>query len=75
MVKLPTPVVWGFPGGSDGKNPSAMQDTWVTHGFGRFPERGHGNPLQNSCLENPYEQRSLEGYSHGLTKSETQLSD
>ena len=28
-------------------------------GFGRFPEGGHGNPLQHSCLENPHGQRSL----------------
>ena len=27
------------------------------------PGRGHGNPLQCSCLENPHEQRSLVGYS------------
>ena len=26
-----------------------------------IPERGHGNPLQYSCLENPME-RSLVGY-------------
>ena len=25
--------------------------------------RGHGNPLQCSCLENPHRQRSLVGYS------------
>ena len=30
---------------------------------GRFPGGGHGNPLQNSCLEKPYGQRSLVGYS------------
>ena len=32
-------------------------------GSGRFPGGGCGNPLQYSCLENPYGQRSLEGYS------------
>ena len=32
-------------------------------GSGRFPGRGHGNPLQYSCLENPRGQRSLAGYS------------
>ena len=32
-------------------------------GSGRFPGGGHGNPLQNSCLENPQGQRSLAGYS------------
>ena len=28
-------------------------------GLGRSPGRGHGNPLQYSCLENPHGQRSL----------------
>ena len=32
-------------------------------GSGRSPGRGHGNPLQYSCLENPHGQRSLAGYS------------
>ena len=32
-------------------------------GLGRSPGGGHGNPLQDSCLENPHGQRSLEGYS------------
>ena len=30
-------------------------------GSGRSPGRGHGNPLQYSCLENPHGQRSLVG--------------
>ena len=42
------------------KNPPAMQEI---PGLGRFPGGGHGNPLQYSCLENPYGQRSLAGYS------------
>ena len=32
-------------------------------GLGRSPGGGHGNQLQYSCLENPYGQRSLAGYS------------
>ena len=32
-------------------------------GSGRPPEEANGNPLQYSCLENPYGQRSLAGYS------------
>ena len=33
--------------------------------LGSIPElgRGHGNPLQYSCLENPHGQKSLAGYS------------
>ena len=47
------------------KNPSAnvgdIRTTSSIPGMGRCPERGHGNPLQYSCLENPYGQRSLGG--------------
>ena len=32
-------------------------------GSGRSPGEGNGNPLQNSCLENPHGQRSPVGYS------------
>ena len=28
--------------------------------LGRSPGRGHSNPLQYSCLENPHGQRSLD---------------
>ena len=31
-------------------------------GLGMFPGRGHGNPLQYSCLENPHGLRRLAGY-------------
>ena len=32
-------------------------------GLGRSPGGGHGTLLRYSCLENPYRQRSLVGYS------------
>ena len=41
----------------------AVGDAGSIPGSGRSPRRGHGNPLQSSCLENPHGQRSLEGYS------------
>ena len=31
--------------------------------LGRSPAGGHGNPLQDSCLENPHGQRNLGGCS------------
>ena len=56
----------GFPGGSVGKesayNAGDTGDRGLTPGSGRSPGGGHGNPLQDSCLENPME-RSLVGYS------------
>ena len=38
-----------------------MGDLDLIPGLGRSPGGGHGNPLQCSCLENPYGQRSLGG--------------
>ena len=41
------------------KNPPAnagdIRDEGMIPGLGRSPGRGHGNPLQYSCLENPKE--------------------
>ena len=45
----------GFPGGSEVKNPPAVQETWL-QSLGKKDPRGgvgSGNPLQYSCLENP----------------------
>jgi len=45
------------------KNLLATWETWVqSPGWEDALEGGHGNPLQNSCLENPHGQRSLPGY-------------
>ena len=53
----------GLPGGSAVKNPPANAGhAGSIPGSGRSPGGWHGNPLQYSCLENPYGQRSLEGY-------------
>ena len=47
----------GFPGGSEsepGKESACNAgDLGSIPGLGRSPGRGHGNPLQYSCLENP----------------------
>ena len=34
-------------------NAGDIRDMSLIPGSGRFPEGGHGNPLQYSCLENP----------------------
>jgi len=31
--------------------------------LGSSPGGGHGNPVQYSCMENPYGERTLSGYS------------
>ena len=43
--RLPTPVLLGFPGGSDGKE-STCNHLGSISGLGRSPGGGHGNPLQ-----------------------------
>ena len=54
----------GFSGGSDSKESIwNVGDLGSVPGSGRSPGGGHGNPLQYSCLENPYAQRSLAGCS------------
>ena len=50
--------------GTDGKESTCnVGDLGSIPGLGRSPGKGHGNPLQYSCLENPHGQRSLAGYS------------
>ena len=47
-------VLLGFPGGSEGKESTCnLEDPSSVAGLGRSSGRGHGNPLQYSCLENP----------------------
>ena len=54
----------GFPAGSDGKESTYnIGDLDSIIGLRRCPGGWHGNPFQYSYLENPYGQRSLEGYS------------
>ena len=61
--RLPTPVFWGFPGGSDAEESACNAgDLGLIHGLGRSPGGGHGNPLQDSYLENSHGQRSLVDY-------------
>ena len=47
----------GFPGGTSGEDLPAkvgdIRDMGSIPGSGRPPGGGHGNPLQQSCLETP----------------------
>ena len=46
---------WLFPGDSDSKEPAYdAGDQAPIPGSRRCPGGGHGNPLQSSCLENPW---------------------
>ena len=69
----------GFPGGSVVKNPPANSgDTGYVSsipGSGRSPGKGNGNPLQYSCLGNSVDRGAWRATVHGVTKSQTRLSD
>ena len=65
-----------FLGGLDGKESAFnVRDLGSTHRLGRSPGGGHGSPLQYSCLRNPMDRGAWWATVHGLTKSQTQLSD
>ena len=57
-------VTQGLPGGSESKESTCRtRDLGSIPGMGRSLRRGHCNPLQYSCLENPHGQRNLVSYS------------
>ena len=61
----------GSPDSSAGKESTCNAgDLGSTPGLGRFPGEGKGYPLQYSGLEN-----SMDCIVHGVTNSQTQLSD
>ena len=71
-----SPVHQGSPGGSGGKEPACNAgDLGSIPGSGRSPGEGNGNPLQYSCLENPMDREAWRAAVHGVTKSQTQVSD
>ena len=59
------------------KNPLAIagdiRDTSLIPGFGRSPEGGHGNPLQDSCLENSMDRGDRSSLHSTGSQSQTQL--
>ena len=73
---LRTYYVLNFSGGSDGKASAYNEvDPGSILGSGRSPGEGNGNPLQDSCLENPMDGEAWQVTVHGVAKSRTQLSD
>ena len=63
-------------GGSVVKNPPEKAGVAVSiPGSGGCPGRGHGNPLQYSCLERSMDWRIWWTAVHGVTKSQTGLID
>ena len=65
-----TPYVLSFPGDSDGKEAAwNAGDPGSIPGLGRSPGREHGNPLQDSCLENPMDRGAWRATVRGVPKS------
>ena len=50
-------------------NAGDIGEVGSTPGLGRSPGVGNGNPLQNSCLENPMD-RDLQAIVRGVAKSQ-----
>ena len=65
-----------LPGGSDSKESAcSATDPGLIPGSGRSPGEGNGNPLQYSHLENSMDRGAWQARVHGVTKSQTQLSN
>ena len=59
-----------FPGGSDGKDSGCSAgDLDLIPGSRRSPRRGHGNPLQYSCLGNPMDRGVWQAMVREISKS------
>jgi len=58
-------------------NGGAAGDEGLIPRSGKYPDVGHGYPLQYSCLENLHGQRSLVGYSpwHRKESGTTQMNE
>ena len=56
-------------------NAGGIRDVGSVPGSGRFPEEGHGNPLQYSCVENSLDRGAWWATVHGVAKNQTRLSN
>ena len=67
----------GFPDGASGKEPTYQCSRRNRCGFypwvGKIPWRGHGDPLQYFCLENPMDRGAWQAAVPRVAKSQTQL--
>ena len=67
---------WHFQGGSNGKESAWSEgDPRSIPGLGRSPGEENGNSLQYSCLENSMDRGAWWATTHGVAKSQTQLSN
>ena len=65
----------GFPDGASGKEPTYQWRRHNSCGFypwvGKIPWKGHGDPLQYSCLENPMYRGAWQATVHRIAESDT----
>ena len=54
-------------------NSGTTGDAGSIPGLGRFPGEWNGNPLQDSCRENPLDRGAWQATVHGAVKSRTRL--
>ena len=54
-------------------NAGDIRDAGLIPGLGRSPGRGHGNPLQYSCLEHPMDRGTWQAMVHRVAQSWTLL--
>ena len=52
-------------------NVEYIEDVGSIPGSGRFPGGGNGNPLQDTCLENPMDRGAWQSTVHGAVNSQT----
>ena len=61
-------AAWAYQVGLVVKNPPAnagdIRDAGSIPGSGRSPGKGHGNPLQYACLENPVDRGAWQATVH-----------
>ena len=60
-----------FSGSGSEESAYSVGDLGLIPGLGRSPEKGNGNPLQYSCLENSMDRETWRLADHGITKSWT----
>ena len=69
-------LLWGFPGGSDGKESACNAgDLGLITGLWKSTGEENGNLLQYSCLENSMHRGAWQATVHVVTKSQTQLTN
>ena len=73
--RLPTPVL-GFPGGSEGKESTAVQETWVRSLDWEDPlEEAMATYSSILAWRIPMDRGAWQATDHGVSKSQTQLSN